>query len=196
MNTKNVGTLAATVLLFFGTYPGFAQIAHFEETLSRSGMLFEMPQGYEEVPVIDNRSMRYSYAIKNKETGIEVRYRIDLARTNDSSRVEPPARYDFMTALAVLYNISDKSVQAPELAKRLMVVNKEHASRDYNADAAIISFLKPGEEFGQEYKHCGMVLITKEGNAKAWIFMLFDDANSFRQHTQTVTSALKYPEWL
>ncbi len=194
MNEKNLGTFVAAVLLFFGVNPGFAQIATFEETLSKSGMLFEMPQGYEEVPVIDNRSMLYSYAIKNKETGIEVRYRIDLARTNDSSRVEQPGRNEAMAALSVLYNISDKTAQIPELAKRLMVVNKEHAHRDYNADAAFISFLKPGEEFGQEYKNCGMSLITKEGIAKAWIFMLFDDVDSFRSHAQSVTRALKFSE--
>lgn len=194
MNRKNAGTLLTAVLLFFSVNPGLAQIATFEETLSKSGMLFEMPQGYEEVPVIGNRSMLYSYAIKNKEMGIEVRYRIDLPKTNDSSRVEQPGRNEAMAALSVLYNISDKSVQIPALAKRLMVVNKEQANRDYNADAAFISFLKPGEEFGQQYKNCGMSLITKEGVAKAWIFMLFDDADSFRQHTHSVATALKFSE--
>ena len=193
MNGKSSGILVATLLLFFGINSGFAQIRTFEETLSKSGMLFEMPQGYEEVPVIDNSSMKYSYAIKDKETGIEVRYRIDLVDTNDSSQVKQQGN-EGMAALAVLYNISDKSAQVPELAKRLMVVKKEQANRDYNADAAFISFLKPGEEFGQEYKNCGMSLITKEGVAKAWIFMLFDDGDSFRQHGRHVVTALKFSE--
>ena len=50
--------------------------ASFTELLTKSGMVFQMPEGMVEAPVVPNDQMNYEYALKYPDKKFEIRYAI------------------------------------------------------------------------------------------------------------------------
>lgn len=179
-------TMLFALLCFTGINISYSQIKSFAETLKSANMQFELPENHKEVSTIPNRSMLYSYAYQDEAKNYEVRYRIDLIDSNYNQANNPA------TMLAVLFNISDKSLEIPELSKRIMVIKPELVKQDFNGDAAFASLIKTTKDFSTEYSNCFMTLLYKTDVANVWMFILFNDFEKFKQTGSKITSALKF----
>jgi len=175
------------------SHPGYGQIRSFEETLKIAKMQFKLPEGCVELTPVANKSMLYSYSYQDTSAKFEVRYRIDPITEENKSLESPQSRVT--TALAVMYNISDKSVPIPELAKRIAKVPPEMTKNEYNADDAMMSGQKITDDFSKEYTDSFVVYIHKAGVANVWLFVLLNNKEELKNALQRgVMSALKFVE--
>jgi|GEM_PF-912846 len=190
-----------------------AQVSDFHEAVKKTGIQFTPPEGFATVPVIENTQMSYSIAYKDTVADIEVRYRIDLIDTlalqMEKKRIDSLNASgggkgtildpnDIHTAytifLAVLSNVSDRSVQIPELAKRVMSPRPDEVKRDFNGDWALVSMVTPGSTFAGDNKTCVVSYLHQDNVANVWSFILFKDREAFMQKGREITSALKFKE--
>jgi hypothetical protein len=179
-------TMLIALLCFTAINISYSQIKSFAETLKSANMQFDLPKNHIETPTIDNKSMLYSYAYQDEAKNYEVRYRIDLLDSNYNQANNPA------TMLAVLFNISDKSIEIPELSKRVMVIKPELVKQDFNGDAAFASLIKTNKDFNKDFSNCFMTLLYKTDVANVWMFILFDDFEKFKETGSKITSALKF----
>lgn len=171
---------------FITIHWSYSQMKSFSETLKLANMQFILPEEHKEIPTIENKSMLYSYAYQDTAKNYEVRYRIDLIDSNYNQS------NNAATMLAVLFNISDKSLQVPELSKRVMVIKPDLVKQDFNGDAAFTALINTNKDFNQHFNHCFITLLQKKDVANVWVFILFDDFEKFKTTGHQATSALKF----
>lgn len=148
----------------------------FEKLLDLNNMTFDVPKGYNEVKVINNRQMNYEKAYKHPTERFEVRYAI---RPHD-------LKYSKQIFEMTVLNISGG--QLPEYT----TFTPDAVKNEFGADAGATVMVRAGKEFGQDYKYCLLVYIHKSDVGDGYIFYLADDQKIIDDLMQPIFHALKF----
>lgn len=170
----------------------------FTKLLDRGKMTFSKPNGFIEVPTIENDQMNYEYALKYPDKNFEVRYAIrplDIAmkeykksikNKKEGELILHPNKYYSPSLQATVLNISGG--QLPTITQ----FDKHAVKNEFNADWGATTFVTVGEEFGQSYKYSVVVAIHKDDIADAYIFFLSDTKVDFDKNMQTAFHSLRF----
>lgn len=170
---------------------------NFTDQLERGGLVFQMPENFKEVPIIQNRHMNYEYAIKHKKKNFEVRFAIrpldhlledynqkEQNKKSGDINIHPNQLFKSLMQVTLL-NISG---QLPEIEE----FGKEAVKKEFNADWGAVTFVEVRKEFGQKYKYCMIVALHKENVADAYIFFLSDKSKGFEELMNLAFYSLKF----
>lgn len=138
----------------------------FNAQLEKVGMTYSSIEGFTEVPPIDNPHMLYEYAIKIPSDKLEIRYAIREGQDNLQRAM----------LLAILMNISG---EMNPTKFQIREFHPEAVRSEFNADwgGIVITDVRP--DFGQDYKHCAVVFLYKEGKANAYVFFMLKSIEDF-----------------
>lgn len=186
-----------------------------KQQLATAHMTLTLPADWTETPVIANEQMSYDYALRYPGRRLEVRYAVrplaaqlaEYARSKKSKNVSmlnPNGVYKQVFHTIVL-NVGVGGQTNPNMAQALQAEFarplKEFPSQaikaEFGADWGATDVIQPGPEFGQDYKHCLLVALHKNGAADAYCFHLFDDQKDlaevvFGDPAKTVFHSLRF----
>jgi hypothetical protein len=134
---------------------------NFQRLLRQNSLRFALPPGFESTPVIDNGDVRCDYAIKSKDTKLEIRYRIWPITDGDSNYV----------TMAVTMGLNISNGQIMETRHYPM----PDVTTEFGADEGCSGMVQNDSEFGTGYKFCIISVVQKHRVASAYTFFLFDD---------------------
>ena len=142
-------------------------------------MVFDLPNSFEQTPLVEKPNVYYDFAIKSKGIDLEIRYSLfSLKEKNNDSARNIAARKLFLSS--ILFNLSDYfgkretySLNKPPLMREFPL---ESVNREFHAEwgtTATISLRK--NSFGKGYKYCTVVMLHKVNNSFAYIYFLYND---------------------
>lgn len=170
----------------------------FKEQLEKSGMVFEMPKGFIETGIIENRQMNYEYAIKHETKAFEARFALrpladlmktyqELEKNKKSGDININPNQFFASSLqAIVLNISGGKMP------RLQPFPPQAVKAEFNAEWGATTSFEVGKEFGQGYKYCMVVAIHKNNLADAYCFYLSDTQETMNELLRPVFHSLKF----
>lgn len=161
-------------------------------------MTFEMPQGFMETGIMDNRQMSYDYAIKHTTKTFEVRFAIrslnDLIKIyQEREKNKKPG--DINTDPNNLYKPALQATVLNISGGRMAQINQfplQAVKAEFNADWGATTFIEVGKEFGQNYQYCMVVAIHKANLADAYYFYLSDKQETINELIAPVFHSLKF----
>ncbi len=170
----------------------------FQKLLDRAGMMFEMPEGFEETKPIDNVQMNYEYALKIPGKKLEVRYAVrpmDNFMKEYEEFQENKKEGDMMISPNKLYNslmqatlMNISGGQLPQIDP----FDKDAVKEEFNADWGATAFVPLEKEFGQDYQFCLMVALHKDNLGDAYYFFLSDTKEGFEELMAGSFHSLKF----
>ena len=189
--------LTLVIVLIILTTNAFGQnFNEFKSMLDDCGMNVNIPKGFVESAIIDNKDMGYEYAIKYPDKDFELRYSIRPIRykkyANDTLKNEMESQRAFRNSQyniileTVILNITggvDYKVQA---------FNKEAVKKEFNADWGATSFVDLKSEFGKGFKYCMVVTIHKDDFADAYYFYLSNSKEKFSENMDPLFHTLRF----
>jgi len=135
-------------------------------------MTFTMPEGFKEVPVIENGDVIYNYAIAHKEKKLEIRYMIeplkDALTDKNSPAAYENAGYD-STLMTICLNITGGQLC------NLQQFYHDDVMAEFNGDDGYTTFAPLNSEFGKGFETSNFFVIHKNNTANAYIFFMQDD---------------------
>lgn len=155
-------------------------LAGFKAMIDTTGLKFEMPPGYKETYVTENRDLYYGFAIKNDTTDFEVRYSIWPLKPEleeykkcklDSAHctmVNPNSLYSGRAISNVLNMSGGSSMNVQSFPPTAV-------KKEFNADKGGSSFFEFNCEFGKGYKYGQMIVLHKDDVADVIITYLSND---------------------
>ena len=171
-------------------------LSDFRALLEECGMNVNIPKGFVESAIIDNKDMGYEYAIKYPDKDFELRYSIRPIRykkyANDTLKNEMESQRAFRNSQyniileTVILNITggvDFKVQA---------FNKEAVKKEFNADCGATSFVDLKSEFGKGFKYCMILKIHKDDFADAYYFYLSNSKDKFSENMDPLFHTLRF----
>lgn len=171
---------------------------NFTDLLNRSEMTFNQPDGYSEIPTIENQQMNYDYAIINDAKDFEIRYAISpmdemLKDYNERKKDEKsesksihPNKLHVGLFHTVIFNVSGGKFS------KISEFNPEAVKNEFNADWGAIALVEVGKEFGQNYKYCFLVTIHKDNVGNAYCFYLANTQEPIMKNLQVPFHALRF----
>ncbi|MCE1198619.1 MAG: hypothetical protein LWW85_06585 [Marinilabiliales bacterium] len=172
------------------------KLSDFKALLEECGMNVNIPKGFVESEIIDNKDMSYDYAIKYPDKDFELRYSIRPIRykkyTNDTLKNEMESQRAFRNSQyniileTVILNITggvDYKVQA---------FNNEAVRKEFNADWGATSFVDLKSDFGKGFKYCMIVTIHKDDFADAYYFYLSNSKDKFSENMDPLFHTLRF----
>nr|WP_315148178.1 hypothetical protein [uncultured Flavobacterium sp.] len=178
---KKILTISFFIFCSLITYCQTLTLEEFQNQASLSGLQFEMPIGYKIKEIKENRDLRYSFAIINKDETMEVRYSIfplkKLFENYEKSKndpntimINPNNMYMNIMRSNVMNMTNGKMVNIGDFPS--IAVKKE-----FNADYGGSSFFEFNCEFGKGYKYGQAVCLHKNNVADAIITFMSNDRN-------------------
>ncbi|HXF90713.1 MAG TPA: hypothetical protein VNJ29_02150 [Candidatus Nitrosotenuis sp.] len=176
-----------TLLISFVIYEvSSAQILpkKFWNLLQENKMMYSLPSGFVQTPIITNSDVEYDFAIKSKDKKMEIRYKIwPIIRPEQNSNNMSDAML-----LTMALNISNGKMVTPNQFP------EQSVKEEFGADKGSTTMVPTDSEFGKGYKMCMINVIHKENVADAYTFYLFDDPKTLIQvmGNMAVFHALKF----
>ena len=177
--------------------PLFSQDTGFKESANRESMIFVMPKNFTPVPVIQNRHVRYDFAIKHDQKKLEIRYALfslkkrileyEKSKNNPNLVMTDPNKGYTAFTYATCLNIS-----GGQPFKGIRTFKPADVKKEFNADWGATIFIEPKSEFGKGYKYILAVSLHKDSISDAFIFYLFDDIKQIDTEMQKAFYALTY----
>jgi hypothetical protein len=148
----------------------------FTKELEDGKMVFHMPPGFVQTPVVKNMQMHYELALKSVDRPYEIRYSIapmtikalaGMYEKKDKSGEELTAKTISMTvAINVGGGVMDPNIGFGQFPP-------EAVKKEFGADWGGTWFIPvKNNSFGTDYKYCGMTVLHKSGAADAYIMYL------------------------
>lgn len=192
-----VFAFALTAIFAFKT--GDDRTKFFTELMGRAHMTFTKPDGFEQVPVIDNNQVAYQYAMKYKGKNFEVRYSImpldsfvidyNNSLKDTTKQVIEPNR---IFASMVVVTAMNASMGSDGGAGEPNNFNEDAVKQEFNADEGKVIRFEPGKEFGQNYTIGMLVALHKKDVGDAYIFFLSDSKEGFTDMMMPAFHSLKF----
>ncbi len=170
----------------------------FEQCVARANMAFKPPEGYIEVPPIENEEMNWDKGYKHPHKQFEVRYRVWpldslLMEFHEKENHKKPGDINInpnkwhKSAFEVtLLNISGGIL--PEYTK----FDSLAVAQEFNANWGATATVEVGEEFGQKYQYCLFVMIHKDDLGDGYIFYLADEKETISEEMFPIFHALTF----
>lgn len=170
-----------TVLFFVFTTFSYSHhakdktLAEFNEDMQEIGIVFKMPDGFKNIPLVleKRRLVDYQCVIKHKNKNLEVRYSLYpyTAPVKEPNKVVigSDSAYKQFTYSFLLAMAGDE-----EKILKYIEFDKNAVKEDFNADLGNSNFLIPGSLFGEGYELAMGVALYKNGAGHAYITLLFD----------------------
>jgi hypothetical protein len=183
MKTKLFGLITAAVFVTAFTSSGdkgkIVKVDEFKKFIDTIGLKFEMPAGYKETFVNENKDLWYSFAIKYNNADFEVRYTVwSLKPTieeynkckleTDCSMVSPNVIYKGRIQANVLNMTGGQNSGIGSFPTQAV-------KKEFNADAGGSSFFEFHCGFGTGYKYGQMVYLHKDDVADVIITYMSND---------------------
>lgn len=171
---------------------------NFSKLVARANMIFEMPKGFTELPIIKNRQMNYEYALKHPRARLELRYAVRpldtlLKRYEERMNHKKPGdvyinpnNFYSTTFQATLANISTGDM--PEMKE----MDPSNVHKEFNADWGATAVINVNETFGQKYKYCLVVALHKDNAGDAYYFYLANKKQDLDHAVGPVFTSLKF----
>jgi hypothetical protein len=141
----------------------------FSRLLAQNSLVFSLPHGFTQVPVVANRDVQYDFAIESKSEKLEIRYRIiPIGWYKMSANMDASMMYHAMIS-AMAMNISNGKL--PQTHDFPITSVRE----EFGADAGSMAAVSCDSDFGKGFQKCMINVIHKDKVADAYIFFLFDD---------------------
>lgn len=156
-------------------------LAEFKNLCDSNELSFEMPKGYQITPVKSNPDLGYSFAIKNADSTMEIRYTIWSlkpmlaeyeASLKDSNAIMVPPN-----------NIYKGRIQANMLNMtggqftNIGAFPTDAVKREFNADAGGSCFFPFNCKFGEGYKFGQFMYLHKDNVADVIVTFMSNDAD-------------------
>ncbi|GAB4148506.1 MAG: hypothetical protein Fur0041_22060 [Bacteroidia bacterium] len=164
--------------------------------LDTTGLMFEMPEGFRETVVRQNKDLWYSFAIKHKKEQYEIRYSVWSLK---------PALADYQKCLqdTNCKMIHPNSIYLGRIQSNVLNMTGGQmwnidpfpvpsVKREFNADAGGSSFFEFKCEFGKGYKYGQMVYLHKNDVADVIITYMSNDKKVHTALMEKAFHALKF----
>lgn len=183
MGVKNIGILfiafIATSFSIFKDKGVIVKSKKFIKYVDTIGLNFEMPNGYEETYVKENKDLWYSFAIKDKSADFEIRYTVwslkpsleefkKCKQDTNCLMVNPNVIYKGRIQSNVLNMTGGQDINIGPFPSKAV-------KTEFNADAGGSSFFKFQCNFGTGYKYGQMVYLHKDNVADVIITFMSND---------------------
>lgn len=200
MKTQLIGIFSVAILVTAFTFSGddgkIVTVDEFKKFADTAGLKFEMPGGYKETVVKENKDLWYAFAIKNTTEDFEIRYTVwPLKSTIEEYKkcqldtnclmVNPNKFYSGRIQANVLNMTGGENYDIgpfPEQAVR----------NEFNADAGGSSFFEFNCDFGKGYKYGHMVYLHKDDIADVIITYMSNDKTKHPDLMMTAFHSLAF----
>ena len=165
--------------------------AFFQKILDEAGMIYERPEGYEELVPEPNPVLTYLYRVKNPETGVEIRYlvipiqRIEIDYDDPHASAPEP---DHIFSLLFPSLLTQLSVDGRYREKEYPSLE---ARKLFNAEWAAAGTFTPNPEFAP-FAHGLMVAMHRIGRADAFEIFLANDLAALKEAVLNHQTALRF----
>jgi len=177
--------------------PLFSQDTGFKEFANQESMTFIMPKNFTSVPVIQNRNVRYDFAIKHNKKKLEIRYALfslkkrilEYEKSKNNPNVvmtDPNKGYTAFTYASCL------NISGGQPFKGIRAFKPADVKKEFNADWGATILIEPKSDFGKGYKYILAVSLHKDSISDVFIFYLFDDIKKISPEMQKAFHALTY----
>ncbi len=159
--------------------------SEFYQAAAKNSLIVQVPDGFKEVPVLENRDADYGYALGNAELGCEIRLRIEQVDTSplrpeeiraDMNKLYPAALYVLMMNIA---GAEPEKFYQDDSADDL---------KSYNADAITIARTgiksngnKDVKSFAEGFGYCMAIVIHRDNVADGYIICLYKDKATYER---------------
>lgn len=202
MKINNIMLFVITVILTAFTLSDdkgkIVTVEEFQKYIDTIGLQFNMPSGYKETYVKENKDLWYGFAIKDKEEDFEVRYTVwslqpaiaayEKCKSDPNcTMISPNKIYQGRVQANVLNMTGGQDWDIGSFP--LQAVKKE-----FNADAGGTSFFELNCEFGKGYKYGQMVYLHKDNVADVIITFMSNDRTKHPDNMLKSFHALRFKE--
>ena len=171
-------------------------VAEFKKFLDSTGLAFEMPDGFTETTVNENRDLWYAFAIKSKTAHFEIRYTVwplkeqleeyaKCKHTPNCLRIDPNNTYSGRVQANAL------NMTAGEGAE-VRAFPPDAVRNEFNADDGGTAVFEPKCEFGKGYKLGQMVYLHKDSIADVIVSYLSDDRETHAKYMDAAFHAIRF----
>ena len=194
---KHFKFVTLTLLALIFTHSSFGQsLSEFESIIKECGMSLNIPTGFVESKVIQNKNMDYEYAVKYPDKDFELRYSIRPIKykvyANDSIKKAVESNVALRNKTyetnfkSILYSI------AGGYDYEFKPFLKTAAQDEFNADWGAITLVELRSEFGKGYRFCMCVALHKDNVADAYYFYLSNAQDSFPVNMKPLFHSLRF----
>ena len=165
--------------------------AFFQRILDEAGMVYERPEGYEEVMPEPNPVLNYLYRVRNPETGVEIRYLVVPIRRIAVDYDDPHASAPDPDHIFSLLFPSLLTQLAADGRYREKEYPSLEARKLFNAEWAAAGTFTPNPKFAP-YAHGFMVAMHRIGRADAFEIFLANDLEALKAAVLNHQGALRF----
>jgi len=166
----------------------------FNSLLKKCDLTFEMPKGFYKVPIVENKDVRYQFAMKDSVTNTEIRFYINSFADDFYGKIDTTAfnpnkmTRNFFTSIVL--NASGQIIpNVPPIFK----MEKRDIWLTYSADNGATSKFNPNSDFGKGYTDCIASIVQKNNVGFFCIFWLFNELDQDKlQILKTTSHTLRY----
>ena len=198
MNTTK--TFLTLILLLVLTSVAFSQDnlpKPISKLLNRANLTFQKPVGFQQTKTIDNRHLKYNYALKDSKRNFEIRYVIrpldstlvnyeEFVKNNEKSFIIHPNKMHSMLFKEIILNLSGGR------HSKITEFDKKSVSQEFNADWGAMTFIEVGKEFGQNYEFGMILAIHKDNIGDAYCIFLSKNEVGFKELLADGFHSLKF----
>jgi len=147
----------------------------FKEFIEICNLSFALPDGFHSVKVKKNKDVIYDYAMKDDETGVEMRYVINSFEKNfygiiDTTSFNPNKMTRSFFTSAILNASGNVLPNIPEIE----FLDHNLVKFDLGGDKAATSMFLLNSDFGKGFTHCLAMVVEKDNVGLFMIFWMFD----------------------
>ncbi|MCX6223017.1 MAG: hypothetical protein NTZ69_18765 [Bacteroidia bacterium] len=171
-------------------------LSDFKALLEECGMNVNIPEGFVEAKIIENKDMNYEYAIKYPDKEFELRYAIrpirykkysDETLKNEMESQRPFRNSSYGIILQTIVNNITGGIDY-----EIKAFDKNAVKKEFNADWGATTFVALKSDFGKGYKYCMIVTIHKNDFADAYYFYLSNTKENFSENEDPLFHTLRF----
>ena len=155
----------------------------FHQLLKEVDATFVMPEGFAETHINKNISVFYQYAIKEPQSGFEVRYYLYPYKGNKQRE-----KLVYNLFLTTIINAMGENAKSPDI----QIQDSKDIAHDFNGDWGANAVFQPGGGFGKGFQFCSAQAIQKRGVGEVYIFWLFTDVEKQEQLMQATFKTISF----
>lgn len=163
-------------------------LTEFSDAVTEAHMVFEKPEGYEPVAVVESEHFSYQYAIRSASGCVEIRYSvipiinqaqqyIESMADENCHMIDPNSEQLLMACLfSLVMNLNGGDPNIP-----IEQFDPDAVQNEFNADWGASAPFTPRPDFAEFQMGC-IVMIHRNNLAQAFVVALFNDLQE--QQTQ------------
>ena len=194
-----INRILFALFVCISTFANAQDTPDFIQLLVDNQLQFDMPEGFGETEIKENRDLYYNYAIKSENSSFEVRYTIfslkpllkeyEESLTDSTKTMLAPNSYHKSMYMANILNVSQAGM---ENMPGSTPFPSEAVKTEFGADYGATAFFPANSEFAKDHEFCMMILLHKDDVADVFISILANTPEEIEENLMTVFHACRF----